>query len=78
MKRPTLKQRLPIIFLVTTLKYEQKAKDYRHLRYAFNMKLRLKKKKREGKSQLEEVLKREINFPKLLVYLEREDSAPTQ
>lgn len=42
------------------------------------MKLRLKKKKREGKSQLEEVLKREINFPKLLVYLEREDSAPTQ
>lgn len=39
-------QRLPIILLVTALKYEQTAKDYRRLRKAFNMKdWDLKKKK---------------------------------
>lgn len=31
-------QRLPIILLVTALKYEKTAKDYRHLKKAFNMK----------------------------------------
>lgn len=31
-------QRLPIVFFMTTLKYEQTAKDYRHLRKEFNVK----------------------------------------
>lgn len=65
MRRPTLKQRLPIIFLVTTLKYEQKAKDYRHLRYAFNMKLRLKKKKR-GKKPVGGSLEERNKFSKII------------
>lgn len=62
-------QRLPILFFVTTLKYKQTAKDYRHLMKAFNMK-NIDFLKGE-KSQLEEDLQREINFSKLFIYSAR-------